>query len=273
MLMFVMHGYTLGQFRHTQGTSRNVYTPRRETRTNTRQRTTSLNPYALQYLKQMLTRGGRFGEQAFKRRPTLNLQQQQRPTVANPRMNLQKPHHRTAQINPQLVNALYGSTFISPTRNDAGKYSYAQIQPQQRKPQQQMHRAPFRPQTNVHPVKAPQPSLNLGGMLYKHAMENQIAKKQSPPTFNNFNQNFYRMFAPTAYGPMPRPSPSLMTSYPRAPFQTSAFAQPIRKQISRNPYQIQVHGHGVNSANLGYTDIGKSQNSFDLKGKKTKYTI
>ena len=168
-------------------------------------------------------------------------------------------------VNPQLVNALYGSTFISPTKNEAGKYSFAQISPQQRQQQQQVRQ--------TYLPRAPVRNENLGGMLYKHAIDNQRTQKQSP-NFANFNQNFYRMFAPNAYGPMPRPSQNIMTSFPKVPFAPPpGFNRPMRTQQSVNPYKIQVHGKGLSSAGLGYSQVGQTQNAFDLKGTRALWKL
>ena len=169
-----------------------------------------LNPYTLQYLKQLLARGGYKGVSNVRTQqikvPNNNIKFKAlslNPAFkgsANTKYNV-KP----VGVNPQLVKALYGSTFLKPSGGGKlaapGKYTYAQIQPKQPRPT--LPKLPNTSPQKKNPLILAVP--NLGSMLYKYAKQQEVTQKQGPsPT--SVNQNLYKMFGQMTYGPMPKPS-------------------------------------------------------------------
>ena len=200
----------------------------------------NLNPYMLQYLKQLLTRSDL--NRAWQHKPTalnsvklkamsLNPRFQPKPMSPNPRLQPSNLKMNPVHANPQLVSALYGSTFIQPSKGspDAGKYTFAQVQPS------------AQPKSPTNRFQAPV-SPNLGSMLYQYAKRQEVTQKQMPA----LNQNLYQMFGKMTYGPMPKPAGMSYRPPPSQGHQsgrqmTSQYQPAVQQTAYRNAQHQQQH--------------------------------
>ena len=191
----------------------------------------NLNPYMLQYLKQLLARSDL--NLSWQRNPTAPNQMKLKAMSLNPRLQPGNTKTQSMNVNPHLVKALYGSTFIRPSAGspDSGKYAFAQVK---------SNAAQQNQLANKYPTVATGSSPNLGNMLYQYAKRQHVTQKQSPVPA--MNQNLYKMFGRMTYGPMPKPS---SVSYgapsqgyqPPARVMTSPFRSPVHHQQAFRPPQ------------------------------------